>query len=118
MGKGGADWPPGPALGLPDDKLRLIRQATPRSGGLKRTRPTTEPMDCRPNAWQCVATPSPIGISAARENLKQAERSPRMHRIKRFHLGTAAAIGCAALVWMPAPGMAQAQTPAAVAIDN
>jgi hypothetical protein len=41
-----------------------------------------------------------------------------MHRIKRFHLGTAAAIGCAALVWMPAPGMAQAQAPAAVAIDN
>src|SRR5260370_9572797 len=41
-----------------------------------------------------------------------------MHRIKRFHLGTAAAIGCAALLWMPAPGMAQAQAPAAVAIDN
>src|SRR6266851_9848417 len=41
-----------------------------------------------------------------------------MHRIKRFHLGTAAAIGCAALLWMPAAGMAQAQAPAAVAIDN
>src|SRR5260370_23417336 len=41
-----------------------------------------------------------------------------MHRIKRFHLGTAAAIGCAALLWMPAPGMAQAQAPAAVGIDN
>src|SRR6266478_996089 len=41
-----------------------------------------------------------------------------MHRIKRFHLGTAAAVGCAALLWMPAPGMAQAQAPAAVAIDN
>src|SRR5258706_12710819 len=41
-----------------------------------------------------------------------------MHRIKQFHLGTAAAIGCAALLWTPAPGTAQAQAPAAVAIDN
>src|SRR5215470_13381566 len=41
-----------------------------------------------------------------------------MQRIKQLHLGTAAAIGCAALLWMPAPGMAQAQAPAAVAIDN
>src|SRR5258707_4230168 len=41
-----------------------------------------------------------------------------MHRIKQSHLGPAAAMGCAALLWMPAPGMAQAQAPAAVAIDN
>src|SRR5258706_1160471 len=41
-----------------------------------------------------------------------------MRRIKQFHLGTAAAIGCAALLWTPAPGTAQAQAPAAVAIDN
>src|SRR5258707_1337668 len=41
-----------------------------------------------------------------------------MHMIKQFHLGTAAAIGCAALLWTPAPGTAQAQAPAAVSIDN
>src|SRR5258705_89235 len=41
-----------------------------------------------------------------------------MHRINRFLLVTAAAIGCAALLWTPAPGPAQAQAPAAVAIDN
>src|SRR5215831_5112927 len=40
-----------------------------------------------------------------------------MRRIKQFHLGTAAAIGVAVLLGLPAPGKAQAQTPA-VAIDN
>src|SRR5258707_13553499 len=41
-----------------------------------------------------------------------------MHRIKQSYVGTAAAIGCAALLRMPATGTAQAQAPAAVAIDN
>src|SRR5262245_29151341 len=75
-------------------------------------------MDRRPNAWQCAPIPSPIGISAARENRNKLRGAREMHRIKQFHLGSAAAIGCAALLWMPAAGMAQAQAPAAVAIDN
>ena len=42
-----------------------------------------------------------------------------MHRTRQFHLGTAAAITFAALLAMPAAGVAQAQTPAAaVAIDT
>src|SRR5262252_7664583 len=41
-----------------------------------------------------------------------------MQRTKQFYLGTAAAIGFAALLAMPAPGIAQAPAPAAVAIDN
>src|SRR5258708_34510358 len=52
------------------------------------------------------------------ENRNKLRGAQEMHRIKQFHLGTAAAIGCAVLLWMPAPGMAQAQAPAAVAIDN
>src|SRR6516164_10109923 len=41
-----------------------------------------------------------------------------MQRTKQFYLGTAAAIGFATLLAMPAPGIAQAPAPAAVAIDN
>src|SRR5215470_13985974 len=41
-----------------------------------------------------------------------------MQRTKQFYLGTAAAIGFAALLAIPAPSIAQAPAPAAVAIDN
>ena len=37
---------------------------------------------------------------------------------KRFYLGTAAAIGFAALFALPAPGVAQAPAAAAIEIDN
>src|ERR1700722_10888382 len=41
-----------------------------------------------------------------------------MQGTKQFYLGTAAAIGFAALFAVPVPGVAQAPAPAAVAIDN
>src|ERR1700719_4578905 len=41
-----------------------------------------------------------------------------MQSTKQFYLGTAAAIGFAALLAMPVPGIAQAPAAAAVAIDN
>src|ERR1700722_13540229 len=41
-----------------------------------------------------------------------------MQSTKQFYLGTAAAIGFAALFAVPVPGVAQAPAPAAVAIDN
>jgi hypothetical protein len=41
-----------------------------------------------------------------------------MQRSKQFYLGTAAAIGFAALLGMPAAGVAQTPAPAAVVIDN
>jgi hypothetical protein len=39
-------------------------------------------------------------------------------RTRQYYLGTAAAIGFAALFALPAPGIAQAPAPAAIAIDN
>src|SRR6266481_4401698 len=51
-------------------------------------------------------------------NRIKPEEPPDMQRTKQFHLGTAAAIGFAALFAIPTPGIAQAPAPAAVAIDN